>query len=407
MALSRLEFAHERTGKMPITYVSLLRRRKIIKRAYVEGTELLNNHKLHALEGYEEAGQVLIRSSSSSSIAQTFEWYADCADKFVTDVESGCPLRRDTFRSPFVRQVFEGKTVVYQRMKESQRLYFDIWPSILEGRGVEAHIRYRYFDPQRLDKSFSIKLVLRLSESTDIVGTAINCLQSSASLLNLAVEDAMGELTQLHNLQDMSCSYAQFCPWVDIIQECYPDDTKFFRSDPLCCCQVNGCEPVVSSSISSDLSHIFPEETIFFGFECYVPALEYRLPLPASASDDDEHGMQDRHRRQPLELTLLFAPHFLRQCVPQGNCIFEVKGGKEEERTYNSIQQTFDTAIRSEAIDCLIHQPEVTKCAVYWRPKHGAAGFFVKKPSTHMATTVPKTRGRYSTCNSAKRKRQK
>ena len=58
----------------------------------------------------------------SSSIAQTFEWYADCADKFVTDVESGCPLRRDTFRYPFVRQVFEGKTVMYQKMKGSQRL---------------------------------------------------------------------------------------------------------------------------------------------------------------------------------------------------------------------------------------------------------------------------------------------
>ena len=297
---------------------------------------------------------------------------------------------------------------MYQRMKGSQRLYFDIWPSISEGRGVEAHIRYRYFDPQRLDKSFSIKLVLRLSESTNIVGTAINCLQSSASLLNLSAEDAMGELTQLHNLQGMSCSYAQFCPWVDIIQECSPDDINFFRSDPLCCCQVNGREPGASSSssiISSVLSHIFPEETIFFGFECYVPTLEYRLP--ASASYDDEHGMLDRHRRQPLELTLLFAPHFLRHCVPRGNCIFELKGGKEEERTYNNIKQTFYTAIRSEAIDCLIHQPGVTKRAVYWRPKHGAAGFFVKKPSTHMATTVPKTRGRYSTCNSAKRKRQK
>ena len=47
MALSRLEFALERTGKMPITYVSLLRRRKIIKRAYAEGTDLLEKHKLH------------------------------------------------------------------------------------------------------------------------------------------------------------------------------------------------------------------------------------------------------------------------------------------------------------------------------------------------------------------------
>ena len=51
----------------------------------------------------------------------------------------------------------------------------------------------------------------------------------------------------------------------------------------------------------------------------------------------------------------------------------------KKERTYDSIQQTFDTAVRSEAIDCLIHQPEVTKCAVYWRPKHGAAGFFCEK----------------------------
>ena len=32
---------------MPITYVSLLRRRKIIKRAYAEGTDLLEKHKLH------------------------------------------------------------------------------------------------------------------------------------------------------------------------------------------------------------------------------------------------------------------------------------------------------------------------------------------------------------------------
>lgn len=45
MALSRLEFALEGTGKMPITYVSLLRRWKIIKRAYIEGTDLLKKHK--------------------------------------------------------------------------------------------------------------------------------------------------------------------------------------------------------------------------------------------------------------------------------------------------------------------------------------------------------------------------
>ena len=64
----------------------------------------------------------LDKDQLSSSIVQTFECYADCADKFITDVESSCPLRRDAFRYPFVRQVFEGKTVVYQKMKGSQRL---------------------------------------------------------------------------------------------------------------------------------------------------------------------------------------------------------------------------------------------------------------------------------------------
>ena len=74
-------------------------------------------------------------------------------------------------------------------------------------------------------------------------------------------------------------------------------------------------------------------------------ALEINKVSLFQKKDDDEHGMLDRYRRQPLELTVLFAPHFLRHCVPQGNCIFEVKGGKEE-RTYNRIQQTFDTTIR-------------------------------------------------------------
>jgi hypothetical protein len=46
MALSELEFALERTAKLPITEASLLRRRKLLKRGYVEGIDLLKKHKL-------------------------------------------------------------------------------------------------------------------------------------------------------------------------------------------------------------------------------------------------------------------------------------------------------------------------------------------------------------------------
>jgi len=121
-------------------------------------------------------------------------------------VESACPLRRDTFFPyPFVRQLLQGKYLSYNKVKGRQKHHFIVSPVILEGRGVEALLWYEYFDPERLDKSLCLGLVLRLSESTDIVGAATDCLRSSASLLNLPAQDAvMGELTQVPNLQDIT-----------------------------------------------------------------------------------------------------------------------------------------------------------------------------------------------------------
>jgi len=249
-ALYRLELALEKTARMPITCVSLLRCRKMLKSAYMEGADLLSKHKQQVLEeGHEEAGQLVTspsyleriiataaefsivsslasglnkRQCLSSSVVQKFEWYADCADKFVADVESACPLRRDTFFPyPFVRQLLQGKYLSYNKVKGRQKHHFIVSPVILEGCGVEALLWYEYFDPERLDKSLCLGLVLRLSESTDIVGAATDCLRSSASLLNLPAQDAvMGELTQVPNLQDITDSYAS--PWVVDFEDCYP-----------------------------------------------------------------------------------------------------------------------------------------------------------------------------------------
>jgi len=159
MALHHLEFALERTAKMPITYVSLLRRRKMLKSAYMEGADLLSKHKQQVLEeGHEEAGQLVTSPSYlkriiataaefsvvsslasglnkqqclSSSVVQNFEWYADCADKFVADVESACPPRRDiTLRYPFVSQLLQGKSLIYEKVKGSQVLLFGIYPVV-------------------------------------------------------------------------------------------------------------------------------------------------------------------------------------------------------------------------------------------------------------------------------------
>ncbi|CAN6322641.1 unnamed protein product [Urochloa humidicola] len=114
--------------------------------------------------------------------------------------------------------------------------------------------------------------------------------------------------------------------------------------------------------------------------------------------------MTNRPRSQQLLLALTFAPHFLLPYAPEENCVFEVMGNTKEERAHGSIQQTVDT-VKSEAIDCLIHQPEVTNCSVYWFPKHGYAQFTVEKPSADDMAAAPEICGRSKTRSGAKRRR--
>jgi len=419
IALSRMEYAFERTAKMPITCVSLLRRWKMLMSAYNEGVDLLNKHKLPAaLQGHAETGQVVVRSSYyylqriagaayfsfsslaglnkqclSSSAVQIFEGYADSADKFVADVESACPLRRDTFFPyPFVRQLLQRRRLgYYKRAKGSQVLWFDIIPVVLEGRGVEAIILYKRFDRERLDKSFSLALMLRLSESTDIVGTAIDCVRSSASLLNLPAQDAI--IAQVRNLQEISDSYAP--PFVDFEKSVASISTEF-RSDPLCC-QGNGHVPSANSTNSSGLSHLFQEQTILFGFSCYVSALEYNLP----SASDEAGGRNIVVDQTPLTVEVGFTPHTDPMC---NSFVLEAMGSKNERFPFGDIEQTVDMT-RSRSVEFLIRQPEVKDYNVHWFSRHGHAYFYVEKQRIVKAA-VPKASGRYNTRSAAaKRKR--
>ena len=71
-ALYRLELALEKTARMPITCVSLLRCRKMLKSAYMEGADLLSKHKQQVLEeGHEEAGQLVTSPSYLERIIAT------------------------------------------------------------------------------------------------------------------------------------------------------------------------------------------------------------------------------------------------------------------------------------------------------------------------------------------------
>ncbi|CAL4914293.1 unnamed protein product [Urochloa decumbens] len=382
MALSRLEFALERTARMPITHVSLLRRVKLLKSGHAEGTALLNKHKPPppARQGHE--AQAVTRRYPflewigrarnfpiscllglnkdhylSSTAVQTFEWYADCAEQFVADVETGCPLRRDTlFRYPFVRQLLEEK-----RRPSGMRASEEAGGCV----------------------STCVWLMLRLSESTDIVGVAIKCLRLLTSQFKLAIESAVGELTLLPGLQDVYHSYE---PPLDCIQDTYAStsrDAKYWRPDPACC-NANG--PSTSSSIVSQASSSngVPEPVIAIGLSCWISEPEYRL-RSADAP--------------PLYVEAFFQPHL--SCSPHPEILR--KYGGEEDSKKGSMQEMGEMI--SNALDYLVLEAEPTEYAMFWFSAHGAAFITLRKSINEKAWPKPTAapgRGR-----SGKRKRYK
>jgi hypothetical protein len=340
-AVHEVEFVLERTGKMPITEVSLLRDRIELKRDFIEAAALVFSSRRHEKrqppQGQPEISQSVVTHSSSphgwchamfsvSSFigmmttkedellclncddVERFEQFADSARNILRRVESGCSLRRYMFfPCPLVRRLFaERKTLIYRKVQAGQGRYLAVWPSCFqEERGVEALVWYLYTDHKRSEKSFFLGLLLRLSESTDIVGVAMKCMQSLASQFNLVADTAMGELTLLTDLQDVSESDAP--PGVGI-QEWHSEATQMCRRDPSCCKGHVYCANNTVTSSESELSHVFPEEVIVFSFQCSVSAPQYSL---RSSANESSKGSVTRNMRPPSQLTVCFAPHYV------------------------------------------------------------------------------------------------
>nr|CAB3455596.1 unnamed protein product [Digitaria exilis] len=167
-AVNVVEFVLERTAKIPITEVSLLREKIELKREFSDtAASLLTSSRKKRLD----TSQVVALSSSphgllptssramfsvSSSIATTkdelwlscddidrFERLAVSAQSIPTRVESGCSLRRWMhFSNPLVRHLFEWKTIHYRTVQADQERRFKIRSALLEDHGVEAVVIY-------------------------------------------------------------------------------------------------------------------------------------------------------------------------------------------------------------------------------------------------------------------------
>ncbi|KAL6639695.1 hypothetical protein ACP70R_022517 [Stipagrostis hirtigluma subsp. patula] len=382
MSLSRLEFALEVSRKLPITYVSLLRRVQMLRSAYIEGTNLLNKHKLRKPEEYQSIGHAVTSyrpflvwicraknvplSSSlvaalnkeclSASAVQIFEWYAACADRFVTDVEFGNPLRHDdAFRYPLVRPLLEGRTLMYEMAQGSKKCQFFLWPRHLEARGVEAYSRYVYSDKESVEESIHLFMILRLSEDTDIIGIAIKSLRYYASQLNIVSESAMGELATLSHWRDVSAMYPETA---DRIQEIFPNGSECYRPDPICC---------TSNDVSSHSLPGVPESVILIDFTCCISRPEYILHNSTLT-----HGVG---RNIPLLLGVFFTPHMTWSCQEQVALCY----GDKREHIGGGDMELVEDMLRLKAVDCVEHKPEPMEYKLSWQSPHGGAHIYFCK----------------------------
>ncbi|WVZ61697.1 hypothetical protein U9M48_011528, partial [Paspalum notatum var. saurae] len=360
MAASGLELALERSAKMPITDVSLLKRRRMLKCAYLEAMELLDKHKQQpavpaaAGRGQKQIVQGVKRTrwisnnvptnsfaSLSTDDIRRFEWFADCADKFLRDVEYGCSLRQYTFCSPSIRQLLDGKTLRYRMEQGNHLRCFYVWPACTEDRGVEAVLGYRYEDRTNVEKCFFLLLVLRLSESMDIVQVATKGLQFLTSQFQIVTESALGELTLLPTLlQEVHHSYNAPCLG---IQQWHTEQAQQCRPDPVCC--KTGRDGICGNNA---LPHIFFEQLIYLGFQCYVSE-----PEPTSSSDSGEvdRSISRSGWMPPMSVsTVAFTPHSVHEALQDSSYPVKTIGNVEEPRDGSMLKVA--KTIKSDSIKC-------------------------------------------------------
>jgi hypothetical protein len=240
MAHIKLEAALETSDKWQIRDASLLRWRKKLKRAAQECDDTLRRCKQRAVavEDEEKHQRVAVRGSWSSlptRLAQAtkslvssilsgrnrsdddgygwsgdavrrFEWFADGASDFLRFVELGGTPRRYMFFDPLIGHLLAGKELRYRLVRGSQHHVLCMRPVSFEGRGLEAKLLYVYEDDDAPEKNFCLGMMLRLSESMDVVGITIRCLQQllvTEPHFKSTAEAAMREIAQLPT-QDFS-----------------------------------------------------------------------------------------------------------------------------------------------------------------------------------------------------------
>ncbi|KAL6647745.1 hypothetical protein ACP70R_015182 [Stipagrostis hirtigluma subsp. patula] len=265
--LERLEMAHikldaalETSNMWLITDVSLLCWRKKLKHAAQECGDTLHKCRQRVLED-EKMEQEVSNSSLgkqiahatkslifsafscndnvlSTSIVRRFEWYADGASEFLRFIEHGGTPRYHMPSDSLIKHLFSGKAVQHKIVQGSGNPLFLLWlvPFSTTGHGIEVYLILFQEDCNAPEVNFAFSLLLQLSESTDIIGSAVNCLQLYSPHFKPTVEVIKKALTQLPT-KDFSWFPYSYLWQRKVWDNIHSVITQWFRPDPLCCRQ--------------------------------------------------------------------------------------------------------------------------------------------------------------------------
>ena len=413
MAHIRLEAALETSEKWQITDASLLRWRRKLKRAAQECDDTLHKCKQRILEDEETEKRVRNSSfpvriahttksfvfsifspnkdESNSSIVRRFEWFADGASEFLRLVELGgtpyCHMPFDTL----IRHLLTGKKLQHRIIRANKcPLFLQLVPFITAEYRIEARLIFIQTDGNVSEDDFFLSIMLQLSESTDIVGTAIKCLQPYAPIFKSTVETVRKELVQLAT-EDFS-----WVPHVDTHHKEHWDNlhsfgTDWFRPNPLCCKQNDQHKLYHGRKLNtSRLLDVSLEPVIEVHLQCHISLSE--CSQHRSLLFDTKSSLPDSSY---LKVGLLWTPHGYVEDILLVDRSPAIPAIYSKEQHCLHTDFTFGQLgeiMLPKAIDYFCKNDEATVYQMLWKPKHGAAYIQVEKASMSSRRTSMRTR---------------
>ncbi|PUZ44641.1 hypothetical protein GQ55_8G122700 [Panicum hallii var. hallii] len=325
MAHIRLEAALETSEKWQITDASLLCWRRKLKRASQECDDTLHKCKQRILEDQQMRREVkksslpnrIVHATKSfvfsvlnrnnneliRSTAQRFEWYADGASEFLRFIEFGGTPRCHMPFDSFIKNLFAGKELHHKIVRGNKYPSFQLWlvPIRTSEYGTTVSLTFVQYDGTPEGNIF-FSLAVQLSESTDIFGIAIKCLQFFAPHFKCTFENIRNELSQLP-AQDFSWGPSFYSYHNEHWDKFNSYLLQWARPNPFCC---NGQHEVqrFSNLDMAGLSEVLLEPIINLYLQCQVSISVYNKQK--TSLSEDIISLQDYPY---LKTGISFSPH--------------------------------------------------------------------------------------------------